>query len=327
MTAPLLQVENLRTSFRTPRGLVQAVDGVSFSLERGQTMGIVGESGSGKSVLSRSIIGILARDGSVANSGAVRFEGRDLLTLPERAMRDVRGREIAMVFQDPMSSLNPVKKIGAQIGEVLTRHLGLRGRAMDARATDLLAAVGIPLPAQRLQQYPHQLSGGMRQRVAIAIALACEPKLLIADEPTTALDVTIQAQVLDLLRRQQIARNMAMILISHDLGVVAGHTDLVAVMYAGQFVEHASTRSLFRHHRMPYTQALIRAVPHLPDPSHTRLQTIQGRPPMLIDPPQGCRFAPRCDYATAQCQNAQPPLTAPQNDHKFACWHPVGDVA
>jgi peptide/nickel transport system ATP-binding protein len=328
MSAALLEVEGLVTHFRTPRGTVRAVDGVSFSLQRGKALGIVGESGSGKSVLSRTIIGILAKDGSVATRGRILFDGRDLLALSEPEMRNVRGKDIAMVFQDPMSSLNPVKKIGVQIGEALTRHLGLRGRAADQRATELLTSVGIPLPAERLHQYPHQLSGGMRQRVAIAIALACEPKLLIADEPTTALDVTIQAQILDLLQRQRIARNMAMILISHDLGVVAGHTDAVAVMYAGQVVERAATRALFRKCRMPYTEALIRSAPNLPDPPHTRLRAIPGRPPDMVEPPPGCRFSPRCDYATDLCRAMPPALAADvvATSHLYACWHPVGDA-
>ncbi len=325
-SAPLLEVTDLVTHFRTPRGIVRAVDGVSFRIQRGQTLGIVGESGSGKSALARSILGILASDGSAATTGRVAFEGRDLLKLSEPEMRDIRGKELAMVFQDPTSSLNPVKRIGAQIGEVLTRHLGLRGRAAKSRAIELLVSVGIPLPAERLHQYPHQLSGGMRQRIAIAIALACEPKLLIADEPTTALDVTIQAQILDLLRRQQLANNMAMILISHDLGVVAGHTDMVTVMYAGQMVEGASTRSLFRNCRMPYTRALIRSAPKLSDPPHTRLRAISGRPPDMLQPPVGCRFSPRCENATDRCRTDQPALSATETDgaHLYACWHPVG---
>jgi peptide/nickel transport system ATP-binding protein len=327
--APLLEVTDLATYFHTPNGVVRAVDGVSFGIQRGQTLGIVGESGSGKSVLARTIIGILAKDGSSATTGRIAFEGRDLLKLSEPEMRDVRGKDIAMVFQDPNSSLNPVKRIGAQIGEGLTRHLGLRGRAAETRSVELLASVGIPLPAERLHQYPHQLSGGMRQRVAIAIALACEPKLLIADEPTTALDVTIQAQILDLLRRQQLMHNMAMILISHDLGVVAGHTDMVTVMYAGQTVERASTRSLFHGCRMPYTQALIRSAPNLLDPPHTRLHAISGRPPDMLQPPAGCRFNPRCDYATDLCRADQPALSATDADgrHLYACWHPVGAEA
>jgi peptide/nickel transport system ATP-binding protein len=321
----LLVITDLVTELHTPRGILRAVDGLSFSLQRGQTLGIVGESGSGKSVLARTIIGILAKDGSATTTGCIAFEGRNLLKLPERDMRDVRGKNIAMVFQDPTSSLNPVKRIGAQIGEVLTRHLGLRGRAAESRSVELLASVGIPLPAERLHQYPHQLSGGMRQRVAIAVALACEPKLLIADEPTTALDVTIQAQILDLLRRQQQAHNMAMILISHDLGVVAGHADVVAVMYAGQIVERASTRSLFRDCRMPYTQALVRSAPSLSDPPHTRLRAISGRPPDMLQPPAGCRFNPRCNYATDTCLTDQPALSSTVADgtHLYACWHPV----
>jgi peptide/nickel transport system ATP-binding protein len=322
----LLEVRHLATHFHTPGGMVRALDGVSFSVQRGQTLGIVGESGSGKSVLARTIIGILAKDGCPTTTGRIAFEGRDLLKLSEPEMRDVRGKDIAMVFQDPTSSLNPVKRIGAQIGEVLTCHLGLRGRAAETRSVELLASVGIPLPAERLHQYPHQLSGGMRQRVAIAIAIACEPKLLIADEPTSALDVTIQAQILDLLQRQQHAHNMAMILISHDLGVVAGHTDAVAVMYAGQMVERASTRSLFHGCRVPYTQALIRSAPRLPDPPHTRLRAIPGRPPDMLHPPIGCRFNPRCDGATDVCRADQPPLSAADSDatHLYACWHPLG---
>jgi peptide/nickel transport system ATP-binding protein len=325
-SAALLEVADLVTHFHTPQGMVRAVDGVSFRVERGQTLGIVGESGSGKSVLARTIIGILARDGSAAATGRIAFEGRDLLQLPERAMRDVRGKDIALVFQDPTSSLHPVKRIGAQIGEVLTRHLGLRGRAAQARSVELLASVGIARPAERLQQYPHQLSGGMRQRVAIAIALACEPKLLIADEPTTALDVTIQAQILDLLRRQQLKRDMAMILISHDLGVVAGYTEMVAVMYAGQMVERASTRALFHHCRMRYTEALIRSAPRLADPPHTRLRVISGRPPDMLQPPAGCRFNPRCDHASELCRADQPELLPDDADatHLYACWHPAG---
>jgi peptide/nickel transport system ATP-binding protein len=324
--AALLEVTDLATRFHTPHGMVRAVDGISFSIARGQTLGIVGESGSGKSVLARTIIGILAKNGSATTTGRIAFEGRDLLKLTEPEMRDVRGKDIAMVFQDPTLSLHPVKRIGAQIGEVLTRHLGLRGRAAEARSVELLASVGIALPAERLHQYPHQLSGGMRQRVAIAIALAGEPKLLIADEPTTALDVTIQALILDLLRRQQRARNMAMILISHDLGVVAGHTDAVAVMYAGQMVERASTRSLFHNCRMPYTEALIRSAPQLDDPPHTRLRAISGLPPDMLQPPIGCRFNPRCDYATELCRADQPALAAADADgtHLYACWHPVG---
>jgi len=322
--AALLEVSDLATHFHTQHDLLRAVDGVSFSVRRGQTLGIVGESGSGKSALARTIIGILSKQHTTI-TGRIAFEGRDLLQVSEPDMRDIRGRDIAMVFQDPTSALNPVKPVGVQIEEVLARHLGLRGRAARARATELLTSVGISLPEERLHHYPHQLSGGMRQRVAIAIALACAPKLLIADEPTTALDVTIQAQILDLLHRRQKAHDMAMILISHDLGVVAGYTDTVAVMYAGQVVETASTRSLFRACRMPYTAALMRSAPNLSDPPHTRLHAIPGRPPDMVLPQLGCRFAPRCDHATDICRNHQPPLSASDaaGTHRYACWHPV----
>jgi peptide/nickel transport system ATP-binding protein len=253
MSTPLLAVEDLHTHFRTPRGRVRAVDGVSFSLDRGRTLGIVGESGCGKSVLARTIMSLLPSNAWVPQASRVLFDGRDLRGLSERALRSVRGRQMAMIFQDPMTSLNPVMTCGAQIVEALAWHMGLGRRAARDRAVELFTAVGIPEPARRVDHYPHQLSGGMRQRVAIAIALSCEPALLIADEPTTALDVTVQAEILDLLNRQQRERHMALILITHDLGVVAGHTDDVAVMYAGRIVERAATTTLFAHTRMPYT--------------------------------------------------------------------------
>ena len=245
VSGPLLQVNNLYTQFDTPRGIARAVDGVTFSLERGKTLGIVGESGSGKSVLSRTIIDILAKDGSVLYDGEIIFEGRDLLKLGEKEMREIRGREIAMVFQDPMSSLNPVKKIGKQITEVLTKRMGMSSHLAKVRAAELINSVGIPDAQQQFSRYPMHLSGGMRQRVAIAIAIACEPKLLIADEPTTALDVTIQAQILDLLKEQQIKHDMSVMLITHNLGIVSGYTDDVAVMYAGKIVEKCSTRRTY----------------------------------------------------------------------------------
>ena len=321
---PLLEVVDLHTHFVTPRGIARAVDGVSFRLERGRMLGIVGESGSGKSVLSRSIIDILARDGTVRYRGQVVFEGRDLRQLPPKAMRDVRGRDIAMVFQDPMTSLNPVMKIGLQLTEVLTRRRGFSARAARTRAIELLNAVGIADPERQLDRYPMHLSGGMRQRVAIAIALAGEPKLLIADEPTTALDVTIQGQILDLLQRLQRQRNMAVILITHDLGVVAGYADEVAVMYAGQIVERSETGELLRRPRMPYTEALMKSVPLMSAPPHTRLQSIPGLPPNLLDVPGGCRFHERCRYAREDCSKRTPPLTAKSgSDHHFACWYPL----
>jgi peptide/nickel transport system ATP-binding protein len=316
---PLLQVCDLCVEFRTERGPLRAVDGVSFQLETGRTLGIVGESGCGKTVLSRSLL----RLNPVA-SGRVLLDGRDLVTMEEAELRAVRGRDLSIVFQDPMTSLNPVLTIGAQIAETLTHHLGMGRRAARTRARELLAAVGIPSPDSRLGEYPHQLSGGMRQRVTIAMALACEPRLLIADEPTTALDVTVQAQILDLLKQQQRERGMAMILVSHDLGVVAGRTDEIAVMYAGRIVERAPTRELFARTRMPYTQALLRAIPRLEQASHTRLLAIGGRPPDLVSPPPGCRFAPRCGRAQERCRDEEPPLqpdSAPFHD--YACWYPV----
>ena len=320
----LLDVEDLRTSFSTPRGMVRAVDGVSFSIDRGQTLGIVGESGSGKTVLSRSIMGLLPAH-NVERSGQVRFEGQELTGLPSSEMRHIWGVEIAMVFQDPMTSLNPVMRIGRQITEGLRYHLGQSAGEARENAVALLQSVGIPEPERRMRQYAHELSGGMRQRVTIAIALACGPKLLLADEPTTALDVTVQAQILNLLQEKQRERFMAMILVTHDLGVVAGRTDEIAVMYAGKIVEKASTPVLFTQMRMPYTEALMRSIPRVEDHSHTRLLAITGRPPDLVNPPPGCRFAPRCPYAQERCTVEEPPLLlGDTEDHAFACWYPVG---
>jgi peptide/nickel transport system ATP-binding protein len=322
----LLDVSDLRTSFRTPLGRVRAVDGVSFSLQRGQTLGIVGESGSGKTVLSRTIMGLLPRR-NVEVSGEVRYEGRDITGAPANVMRSIWGTEMAMVFQDPMTSLNPVMRIGRQIDESLRHHLDMsKGEARDVTLA-LLKSVGIPEAERRLEQYPHELSGGMRQRVTIAIALACGPKLLFADEPTTALDVTVQAQILNLLAAQQRERHMAMILVTHDLGVVAGRADEIAVMYAGQIVERAPTRTLFASMKMPYTEALLQSIPKLEQPSHTRLSAIAGRPPDLISPPPGCRFAPRCPYAREKCVEEQPPLVEAETPgHYYKCWFPVGTV-
>ena len=327
----LLSVRDLATHFRTPHGWLRAVDGVSFDLHAGRTLGIVGESGSGKSVLSRTIMGLIPGNGRVNPQARVSFAGQDLTTLDERSLRRIRGKDIAMVFQDPMSSLNPVMKIGRQIGEGQIYHLGVSKKQARENAVELLRAVGIPLPDRRVDQYRHGLSGGMRQRVAIAIALACEPKLLIADEPTTALDVTVQAEILDLLRRQQQERHMAMILITHDLGIVAGRTDDVVVMYAGKIVEQAETRDLFARMRMPYTKALLDSIPRLDDPPHSRLSTVGGRPPNLVSPPPGCRFAPRCSYKAERCDTEQPPLEILRGEgsqaqaHAYACWHPLDD--
>ncbi|MGE3620205.1 MAG: ABC transporter ATP-binding protein [Acidimicrobiia bacterium] len=318
----LLEVEDLRTSFLTPAGPVRAVDGVTFHLRRGETLGIVGESGSGKSVLSRSIMGLLPPEG-VDRAGSVRFDGAELSSLDPRELRRYWGRSIAMVFQDPMTSLNPTRRIGSQLVEGMRRHLGLDSSTAKARALGLLDSVGIPAAARRLRQYPHELSGGMRQRVTIAMALACDPVLLIADEPTTALDVTVQAQILALLEEQQAARQMAMILITHDLGIVAEVTDRLAVMYAGQLVEVADTRSLFRERRMPYTDALMRSIPSVDRPARTRLESIPGRPPPLLDLPSGCRFAPRCGHVRDRCHEQAPPLLG-EPDHLARCWFPLG---
>ena len=323
MSGPvLLSVEGVAVDLPTPRGNLRAVDHVDLAVGAGRTLGIVGESGCGKTMLSRAILQLLPKKARL--SGRVLFEGQDLARCDATVLRKLRARSLAVVFQDPMTSLNPVLTIGTQLIETLQAHLALEFQAARQRSIDLLAAVGIPAPEQRLLQYPHQLSGGMRQRVAIAIALSCEPKLLIADEPTTALDVTIQAQILDLLAREQRRRHMAMILITHDLGVVAGRTDEVAVMYAGRVVERAPTAALFRKMRMPYTEALLAAIPKLDAAPHTPLPAISGRPPDPTRPLGGCSFAPRCRYADNRCRQEKPVLvTAESPDHQYACFHPI----
>jgi oligopeptide/dipeptide ABC transporter ATP-binding protein len=322
-TGTLLEVDDFRTSFTTPRGVVRAVDGVSFTLERGHTLGIVGESGCGKTVLSRSLMGLLTAR-NVERSGSVRYKGQELVGASPSQLRALWGTELAMVFQDPMTSLNPVMKIGRQITEGVRHLLHVPKDEANAQAVRLLTSVGISDPERRLRQYPHELSGGMRQRVTIAVALACGPKLLLADEPTTALDVTVQAQILDLLQQQQRERHMGMILVSHDLGVVATRTDEIAVMYAGQIVERAPTATLFAKVKMPYTEALLGSIPALDAPSHTRLRVISGRPPALIDPPEGCRFAPRCPYVQDKCRAEMPPLIEAETPgHEYRCWFPI----
>jgi len=320
----LLTVTDLRTTFSIAAGDVQAVRGVSFALDRGRTLGIVGESGCGKTVLARSIMR-LNLGSNVTTTGTAEFAGRDLLSLPMADMHEMWGMELAMVFQDPMTSLNPLVRVGRQVTEHLRHHLAV-GRAEAARtAVDLLNEVRIPEPEARLKAYPHELSGGMRQRICIAIALACEPSLLFADEPTTALDVTVQHQILNLLGREQRERDMAMVLVTHDLGVVAGRTDDTLVMYAGMVVEQAPTESLFEEMRHPYSEALLRSLPRTSQASHTRLAAITGRPPDLIDPPSGCAFSPRCPYVQPRCREEVPPLSAVDDpDHRFACWTPVG---
>lgn len=323
---PLLQVDDLRTGILTERGLVRAVDGVSFTLERGRTIGIVGESGSGKTILSRSIMGLVPQV-DFERTGSVLLDGSELLGKSRKEMRQFWGTEIAMVPQDPMTSLNPVRRIGTQITEPLRKRLGLDRTTARETALALLASVRIPDPEKRMREYPHELSGGMRQRVVIAAALACGPRILFADEPTTALDVTVQSQILELLGQMRVDRNMAMVLVTHDLGVVAGHTDEVAVMYAGRVVERAPTSVLFSSMRMPYTAALLASIPTFDTPPHTRLAVIDGRPPDLVTTVAGCRFAPRCQYADAKCHAQEPPLVAAdRDDHLYRCWHPL-DVA
>jgi oligopeptide/dipeptide ABC transporter ATP-binding protein len=318
----LLSVEDLRVEFTTARGTVYAVNGVTFDIAAGQTLGLVGESGCGKSVTSLALLGILARNGRVSGGRAL-FEGRDLLGLKDSELRGIRGREIAMIFQDPMTSLNPVLTIGRQIREVLQEHFDLGKDAAVRRAASLLEQVGIPSPEMRLKDYPHQFSGGMRQRAMIAMALACEPKLLIADEPTTALDVTIQAQILDLLRELVAERNTALILITHDLGVVAGMCERVNVMYGGMIVEAGPAGALFARPRHPYTLGLLQSVPRLDTTRHARLRPIEGQPRDMLRPPTACPFQPRCAYEVEKSRQEVPPLLEVAPDHWVACFNPV----
>ncbi len=324
MSGPLLSVENLRTHFFTRDGTVRAVDGVSFHVDAGETLAIVGESGCGKSVTSLSILRLLPTPPARIVEGKVVFAGRDLVTLPEKAMREIRGNEIAMIFQEPMTSLNPVLTIGRQITESLRVHRGMDQAAATARALEVLRQVRIPEPERRLTQYPHELSGGMRQRVMIAMALACGPRLLIADEPTTALDVTIQAQILELLRTLRRETGTSVVLITHDLGVVAEMADRVVVMYAGMKVEEAPVAEIFERPLHPYTRGLLGSMPHLgeslADGARQRLVEIPGMVPSLKDPLPGCHFAPRCPHATDRCRQEKPPLATYGEGHVAACW-------
>jgi oligopeptide/dipeptide ABC transporter ATP-binding protein len=319
---PLLTVEDLRVQFWTSRGTVHAVNGISFDVAPGDTLGIVGESGCGKSVTSLALLGILPRAGKVT-SGTAMFGERDLFRLSDRELRRIRGRDIAMIFQDPMTSLNPVLTIGRQIREALETHFDLSKAEANKRVADLLDQVGIPSSELRLKDYPHQFSGGMRQRAMIAMALACEPKLLIADEPTTALDVTIQAQILDLLRKLVEDRETALILITHDLGVVAGMCERVNVMYAGMFMETGSAEQLFGRPRHPYTLGLLQSVPRLDAERKTRLQPIEGAPRDMLHPPQACPFQPRCRFEVEQSRQEVPPLRELEPGHMVACFNPV----
>lgn len=325
----LLEVRDLQTHFFTREGVVRAVDGVSFSVETGKTLGIVGESGCGKSVTALSIMGLIPQPPARIVNGTIVFDGRDLTKLSNRQLEDVRGRQIAMIFQDPMTSLNPTLTIGTQLTETIRRHLGLARDEARRRAVELLEEVHIPNARQRLDDYPHRFSGGMRQRVMIAIALSCNPRLLIADEPTTALDVTVQAGILDLLDELRAEHEMAMILITHDMGVIAEAADDVAVMYAGQIVEHAPVEEVFYRPEHPYTEALLGALPQLEDEGvrERRLTAIPGRPPDLIDPPQACRFAPRCPHAGLgdTCTTEPPELREIRPGHWVRSAHPASE--
>ena len=324
--AQLLEVTDLITEIHGRRRTVRPVDGVSLTVAEGETVGLVGESGSGKTMTAMSVMRLLPPGGRIAD-GAIALNGRPLGPLSEKQIRRVRGDEVAMVFQDPMTSLNPTMTVGQQIVNPLRVHRKLSKRAARARAQEMLSLVGLPRPAERLDDFPHQLSGGMRQRVMIAMALSCEPKLLIADEPTTALDVTIQAQILKLLDRLKSQLKMGVLLVTHDMGVIAGHTDRVLVMYAGRIVESASTAELFAHPRHRYTEALLKAIPRLDTDRGTELFSIPGVPPDLIAPPPGCRFAPRCDHAGETCRTEAPPFGGDDPAHPFACFHPRSPTA
>jgi oligopeptide/dipeptide ABC transporter ATP-binding protein len=315
---PLLSIRDLRTVFATDEGEVAAVDGVSFDVAPGEVVGLVGESGSGKSVTALSIMGLLPRPPGRIASGEILFEGEDLAKLPERRLQRLRGRAISMIFQEPMTSLNPIFTVGDQIVETVRAHERLGPRAARDRAIEMLAKVGIPSPEQRVDDYPHQLSGGMRQRAMIAIALACNPKLLLADEPTTALDVTIQAQILDLLRQLQDEFRMGVVMITHNMGVVAECADRVLVMYAGKVVEEGSVDAVFEHPRHPYTEGLLASIPALDD-ERPRLRTIPGTLPSLAALPPGCRFQPRCTYAEPRCAASVPPLFRAGEGQRAAC--------
>jgi peptide/nickel transport system ATP-binding protein len=320
--APVLDIENLSTHIKLTSSVVQAVGNIDMRVEAGETLGIVGESGCGKSMTGLSIMGLLPPGGSIVG-GSIKLDGRELVGLKQEQMRQVRGNEIAMIFQDPLTSLDPTKTIGYQVAEPVRLHRGVSKSGALDRAVEVLSLVGLPKPKERLEDYPHQLSGGLRQRVMIAMALANEPKLLIADEPTTALDVTIQAQILALLRDLKERLGMAMLLITHDMGVIAGHADRVNVMYAGRVVETAEVRQLFNEMHHPYTQALLASIPQLDQDADKALHAIAGLPPDLSHPPEGCRFAARCTRATDKCRSEEPSLSGKTYEHRFSCWHPV----
>lgn len=322
---PLLSIRDLHVSFDTPRGILQAVRGVDLDVPAGTSIGIVGESGSGKTVMSRAAMGLL-QGRTVRRAGAVNFDGKDLTSMGAAEVRKEFGTGMAMIFQDPMTALNPVRRVGSQLSEGLRVRLGLGRAEAAARSAELLALVRIPDPEGMLRKFPSQLSGGMRQRVMIATAIACNPKLLFADEPTTALDVTVQAQILELLSDLRSQLGMAMVLVTHDLGVVANHTDIVTVMYAGLVVEQAPTRRLFAGVKMPYTEALLKSIPRLDHPSGGRMPMIEGRLPDPTAPEPGCPFAPRCHYVQDKCRAELPPLTIGTDGHSYRCWFPLGGV-
>jgi peptide/nickel transport system ATP-binding protein len=321
MSSPLLDIRGLKTYFKTDDGMVRAVDGVDIAIDRGETVGVVGESGCGKTVTAMSVLKLVPMPPGIIVDGQIIFEGRDLVPLNGEAMDEIRSKEIAIVFQEPMTSLNPVYTVGEQIAEVVRRHEGLSRQDSIGKAVEMLRLVQIPSPERRVRDYPHQFSGGMRQRVMIAMALSCNPKLLIADEPTTALDVTIQAQILELLQDMKSRFGMAMMLITHAMGVVAETAQRVVVMYAGKVIEEAPVEKLFGQPRHPYTQGLIRSIPRIDRAAarKARLEAIGGVVPSLLDPPPGCRFAARCKFASAQCYEAIPPLRQVEEGHKVAC--------
>ena len=321
-TTPVLDIQDLSTHIKLTSSVVQAVGNVDMTIDAGETLGVVGESGCGKSMTGLSIMGLLPPGGSIVG-GSVKLDGRELVGLKQEDLRQVRGNDIAMIFQDPLTSLDPTKTVGYQVAEPVRLHKGTSRAEALHRAVEVLSLVGLPRPKERLDDYPHQLSGGLRQRVMIAMALANEPKLLIADEPTTALDVTIQAQILSLLRDLKDRLGMAMLLITHDMGVIAGHADRVNVMYAGRVVETADVRELFNHMHHPYTQALLASIPQLDQDANKALHAIPGLPPDLSHPPQGCRFAARCSRATDKCRTEEPPLSGKTYEHRSSCWHPV----
>jgi len=317
----LLEVNNLKTHFRTERGKVTAVDGISFHVDRGEVLAIVGESGCGKSVTAQSILRLFEENGVTTYDGEINFEGKNLLEISVSEMRKIRGNDISMIFQDPLSSLNPVFTIGDQIMEPIMLHQKLSKKEGYKRAIEMLKLIGISAPEQRVHEYPHQISGGMRQRVMIAIALACQPKLLIADEPTTALDVTIQSQILELIDSLRQKLDMGIMLITHDLGVVAQHCTRVAVMYLGEVVEEGDVESLFENPLHPYTQGLISSIPQLSGDRNKKLSIIKGMVPSLKEIPKGCRFAPRCPFADAKCMNEKPELETLDDNKRIKCWH------